>query len=357
MQNLSRTPAPPDRPLELGVIGFGKLGLLQAALANSLPGCRLAALADNSSKILSIFQELKPSVRCFSDYQEMLRSVKLDAVIVATPTHLHVPIARDCVAAGLPIFVEKPLCTDSAEGSQLLDDLEKQGGLTHGVGYMNRFSDTFRFAHETIQSGVLGQLRHFRGTMYISQLMRAGKGWRYDKKKSGGGVLITQNSHLLDLLLWTFGEVEWVSAHTQSFFSEVEDAAHCYFAFRNGLRGWIDSSWSVRHYRTLTTAIEVHAENGTLHFNDDEVKLYLDEPRGGFPAGWTIRKKPQLYSGVSFDVAGPHYTRQLEAFLRAVRTGTQPESNVNSAFRVQELLDAIYQSAGQDGQKTQVLKR
>lgn len=345
---------PKESPvLQLGVIGFGKLGLLHAAIVNVLPGCRLAAVVDNSSKLLSIFQDWKPDVRCFSTHNEMLENMKLDGVIIATPTHLHVPIARDCIRKGIPIFIEKPLAIDSAQARELMEALPRDAPLPTMVGYMNRFNDMYQKAHSVLKSGVLGRCQTFRATMYISQLMAAGKGWRYDKKMSGGGVLVTQNCHLLDLLLWMFGEVEWVSAHTRNLYSkQVEDLVHCYMSFENGLSGWIDTSWSVRHHRTLTTSIEVQGENGTLQFSDDEVRLFLDSPKGDFAQGWTTFQKPDLFQGVSFDVAGPYYTRQMEAFVGAVREKTPIESDVSSAFRVQCLMDAIYKSAEGDGRRT-----
>lgn len=354
MHTVPKTSNASDPILQLGIVGFGKLGLLHASILNALPGCRFAALADNSSTMLSLMREWKPDVECYEDYREMLRASSLDAVFIATPTHLHIPVAVDCVAKNIPVFIEKPLSIHSAQALPLMQALEKNPVKTM-VGYMSRFNDTFRRAHQIIQSGELGRPQTFRATMYVSQLLEQGKGWRYDKEKSGGGVLITQNSHLLDLLLWIFGDLDWVSGHAKSLYSEkVEDAVHCYMQFKNGMTGWIDTSWSIRHYRSLTTSVEVQTELGTLSFNDDEVKVFLETPSKNFKKGWTVLRKPDLFQGVAFDIGGPHYTRQLEEFLNAIRGAGKVGSDVTSAYRVQKVVDAIYQSAENEGIRTRI---
>jgi predicted dehydrogenase len=197
-----------------------------------------------------------------------------------------------------------------------------------------------------VASGVLGRLMHLQSTMYVSQLFRTGEGWRYDPKYSGGGVLITQNSHLVDLLLWIFGPVAGVTGHVKHFYSkEVDDFAHAVLEFKSGLTGFMDTSWSIRHHRTVNLSITVHAENGTLQVTDDDVRLFLDDANGGYGAGWRIWKKPELFEGVSLDVGGPEYTRQDEQFLKAAATRGLVECDVESAQRVQLVIEAVYESA------------
>ena len=95
----------------------------------------------------------------------------------------------------------------------------KNKPLTNAVGYMARHIDTFRKAREVVASGAMGRLIHLQSTMYVAQLFRTGQGWRYDPTYSGGGVLITQNSHLIDLLLWIFGPVAHVTGHVKRWYS------------------------------------------------------------------------------------------------------------------------------------------
>lgn len=338
-----------DRTLNCAVIGFGKLGLLHAGIVNGLPGSRLTAVADTSSRILSFLRAKLQEVRTYSDYRKMIRDEKLDAAFIATPTGLHVPIAVDCVRAGIPVFIEKPVATSAAEANRLIEALE-QRPVVNMVGYMGRHIDTFFKAKTIIDSGALGKLQMFRSSMYIGQLFRKGEGWRYDKSLSGGGVVMTQNTHLIDKLLWMFGELDWVSGQIKSIYSgAVEDAAHVYFAFKSGLIGYMDSSWLARHYRTVTIGIHVQGERGTLDVDDDQVRLYLDEKHGEFSGGWSVWRKPDLYASVTFDIGAPQYTKQAEEFSSAVRGQGKVGSDVRSAFLTQCAVEAIYRSAAIDG--------
>jgi predicted dehydrogenase len=335
--------------INIGVVGFGKLGLLHAGVLNGLAGCRLVAVADRSSLTLKFLRSKLEGLQTYEDHRAMLAEAGLDAAVVATPSSTHPAIALDFVRAGVPVLIEKPLAATADQARPLVEELRARP-VVNLVGFMTRHQDTFRLAHRLITGGAMGRLQSFKATMYIGQLFKEGKGWRYDKSVSGGGVLITQNSHLVDLLLWCFGGLDWVSAHTRSLYSrEVEDSAHVYFRFQSGLTGFLDSSWSQRHHRTITMSLAVQGEGGTLEVDEDQARLFLDQPHGQTPAGWSVWRKPDLYQGVSFDVGGPHYTRQAEEFLAAVRGRGEISSDVMSAYRVQCALEAAYRSAARDG--------
>ena len=96
-----------------------------------------------------------------------------------------------------------------------------------------------------------------------------------------------------------------------------------------------------------TLRVSVHGQNGTLEVNDDHVRLFIDEARAPYAAGWTVWRKPDLFEGVSLDVGGPEYTRQDEEFLRAAATKGRVASDVDSAVRVQQVIEAIYQSSAE----------
>jgi predicted dehydrogenase len=336
-------------PLEVAVIGFGKLGLLHAGLVNGLPGSRLAAAVDSNGTLLKALKSRMEGVRTYSDHRALLKDGRIDAAFIATPTATHVEIALDCVSAGIPVFIEKPLAASAVQAQPLVAALKHRPAATM-VGYMGRYIATFAKAKAIVAEGALGPLQMLRASMYSAQLFRPGKGWRYDKAVSGGGVLITQASHLIDNLRWLFGEVSLASGHASTHYAAtVEDHVHAWLQFRSGLRGFIDASWSARHHRTPTIAIHVQGAHGTLDVDDDGVRLFLDDAAGPFPAGWSEWRKPDLYEGVVFDIGGPHYTLQAEAFLAAVRGGPAPESDVPSAYATQRIIDAIYRSAERNG--------
>jgi len=340
-----------DDTLRVACIGFGKMGMLHAALANGLSCSKLTALADPAGFLPDMLKQQKPDLAVYRDHEALLANEQIDAVFITTPNSLHVPACQACCDKRIPFFVEKPLSNTAAEARVLVEALRKQP-LTNMVGYVYRYYETFAKARELLADNPLGKLIYLKATMYVSQLFREGKGWRYDPKTSGGGVLISQNSHLIDTLVWMFGPVEWVSGQAMSWYSrEVDDFCHSYLAFKNGLTGYMDTSWSARHYRLIDMRIDVQGENGTLAVGEDDVKIFLDDAAGTLSAGWTQWRKPDLYCGVEIDMGVPAFTLQDEAFLKAAATGKMLESDVESAYHVQQIIDAIYESSRHNGQQ------
>jgi predicted dehydrogenase len=336
-------------PVAVGVVGLGKMGLLHAAVANALPGSRLAAVAEPTRAVREALASYNPAVRAFPTLAEMAAAVPLDAVVVATPVDDHVDSALACVERRLPFFVEKPLATTAAAARPLLRALAA-APLPNRVGFMTRFVDPFARAREALAAGCLGRLQRAAATIYVSQLFGRGRGWRYERRRSGGGVLINQGSHLLDLLTWYLGPVARVNARTQAVWSsEVEDFAHLALDFESGVQGWLDCSWSVRGRRAVETTVEVLGERGALTVTDDTLRLELDEPAGEWPAGATVESAADLYRPVPVDVGGPQYTRELQGFLEAVAAGRPAPPDAAQGFHVQAVIDAAYRSAAAGG--------
>lgn len=331
------------------VIGFGKLGLLHAGLINGLQESQLAAVVETSPLIRRVIHQHFPQVAVHDSVSSLIAAGGFDLAVIATPTGSHIDVATALVDRKIPVLIEKPLSLSAAQAQPLRQALERQW-VPNMVGYMGRYIDSFRQAKRLLSDNVLGPIRMIRSSMYIEQLLKPGEGWRYDPNVSGGGVLITQNSHVIDKLRWLFGEIANVSGQTNRVVSsQVEDHAHAYFRFSSGAAGYLDASWSARHYRTPTISIHAQGDNGTLDVTDDEVRLFLDTPQAGHKTGWTQWRTPDLYEPVPLDIGGTQYTRQMVDFLTAVRNNTAVESDVASALRTQEAIDAIYASASQGG--------
>jgi predicted dehydrogenase len=336
------------------VVGFGKLGLLHAGLINGLPNSMLSAVVESSSLVQRVIGQHFSNVQVVETVERLIQLEKPDFAVIATPTGSHIAVAEKLARANIPILIEKPLALNAAEAQPLVAALRERW-VPNMVGYMGRYIDTFAKAKQLIESGVLGKITMIRSSMYIEQLLKPGEGWRYDPDLSGGGVLITQNSHLVDKLLWMFGDIAGVSGYTNKLVSRnVEDHVHAYLEFDSGAVGFIDASWSVRHFRTPTISIHAQGENGTLDVSDDDVRLFLDGPRADIPSGWSNWRKPDLYRSAPLDIGGTQYTFQMMDFLQAVSERADVESNVASGIRTQRVLDAIYESARQRGASVSV---
>jgi len=205
---------------------------------------------------------------------------------------------------------------------------------------------TFSKVKKLLDDKILGELIYVNSSIYLSQLFKKSSGWRFNKKQSGGGVLLDLGVHLIDLLLWYFGHVESATGITKSFYSsEVEDFVHTSLKFKNNLVANVDVSWSILHHRLQETTIEIHGTNGMILVNDDYIKLTLNESASGFDSGSTIIYKQSLPDEVSIDIGGPEYTKENQHFVNCIKNNDKPLIDVFQAVNVQSVVDSIYKTA------------
>ena len=338
-----------DKKLRIGVIGLGRMGLMHSALFNSLPESKLVAVMDTSKFPSKQLGALNPAIKVFNDVDEMLDKVELDAVLIATPVNFHVPIAIKCIDKGVPFLIEKPLSINSEQAIPLLKKLQEKP-LPNMVGYVFRFLDSFVKGKEILDTNCLGNIQRVDAKIHISQLFQKGKGWRYDPKKSGGGSLINNGSHLIDLLSWYFGPVSSVNANVLSYYSPgIDDFAHLIIKHQSGINTIFDCSWSVRFKRKIDIKIDVLGDNGSLIVSDDTIQLFLDKAVDPWPAGKTFLNANDLFTPVPVDIGTPKFTIQNQYFLNALKSGKLPRPSVLDAYHVQEIIDSAYRSSTENG--------
>jgi len=326
--------------INLGIVGLGKMGIAHMAILNTFEGASVRAVAEKQKLITKGIRSVLPAIALYDRYEEMLEKEPLDAVYITSPTSLHVQIAEACLARGLAIFVEKPLGLSGRESKHLVG-LASEKQAVSMVGYCKHYVETFARARELLDGGALGKPVYLTSCMYVSQLFSRGSGWRYKKESSGGGVLNILATHLVDILVWFFGDISSVSCDMKSHYSsEVEDYAHAYFNFESGLAGSMDTSWSIRNYRLPEIRVEVQCENGMLAVTEDYVKYQTDSD-----GTHSTLYGQDLYSGVPIHVGGPEYAREDAHFLDCVRTRRRSDIDVAYGYRVQRVTDAMYESA------------
>ncbi len=331
--------------MNVGIVGIGKMGLLHAAILNCIDDVNITCIAEREELIKKNLNLMLPNAKIYDNYEKMISSEKLELVYITTPVRFHVPIASSCIDKNINVFIEKPLSANIEECKELCHNL-KGKNLVHGVGYSKRFWDTFVKAKEIIDGKILGDLIYVKSSMYVSQLFRKGLGWRFDKKEGGGGVLLDSGSHLIDLLLWFFGPARSVTGMTKKYYSsEVEDFAHASIEFYGGVRGFMDTSWSIRGYRVPEITVEVHGSNGMMIVNDDSVKFRLDSTRGNYPEGSTVIYKQELFKGSVVDIGGQDFTKEDLHMVNCVKQNKQTIFNVFEASKTQSVIDAIYKSS------------
>lgn len=337
-----------QKKLNIGIIGLGRMGLMHTAIFNSLPESRVVAVVDPAMFPAKPLSMLNPNIKVYKTAEKMFRNENIDGVLIASPVGYHIENAMECVQNNIPFLMEKPLAVNALQAEPLIAELEKKQ-LPNMIGYMARKIDSFIEGKKIIDSGALGKILNVKGTVYVSQLFKQGKGWRYDPKVSGGGVLESQGSHLLDLLYWYFGTIKMVNADTLSVYSQgIEDFTHVMIHFASGLKGWIDASWSVRFKRKMELRLDILGENGSLVISDDTLDLFLDHSAGGYSEGKTFLSANDLFSGVFIDVGGAKFTLQDQEFIRAIIEKRPTSPAIKDGFHIQKVVDACYQSASQN---------
>ena len=280
--------------VKIAVVGMGKMGLLHSSTLCGFNDVEFIGFADDNKFMVDTFRKLKPNWHINKDYKSLINDNDIDVVFITTPISTHYEMIKFCIDKNISFFVEKPAFSTIDQSNSIRECLFDYKAKSM-VGYMMRYVSTFKKGKELISNNVIGNIRHFEGTMYISQLFKPGSGWRYNPKISGGGVVIHQTCHILDLINWYFGYPNKIGAVTNKWFSSnVEDHAHINFNYNNNLSGWVDSTWSKYNKRMLTTKIHCEGEYGSISIDDDSVKLFLTKDIGEYIKAWTKLSKIDL---------------------------------------------------------------
>ena len=230
--------------IQYGVIGLKRAGLSHIAAALANDNVKLVALVDvDEGLVKSKAEEL--GVEGFTDHRMMLDKGIVDAVSIALPNHLHCAVGLDCLNAGAHIFTEKPFTTRVSEADTLIEAAQNKS-LKIGVNYLYRMHHSSRILKDHIDSGAIGRVMrvlwtwgHLKSESYYTD-----DPWRGSFRDSGGGVLMSNASHELDLIRWLIGAPSEVSAciGNQLHNVEIEDIVCASVRFANGALGSLQFS-------------------------------------------------------------------------------------------------------------------
>jgi len=230
------------KTVRVGIIGVGNIGSAHAATVYSgkIRGMELCALCDISPKRREAICALYPDVPMFERAEDLLASGLCEAVIIATPHYLHPVIAEAAFRAGLHVLTEKPAGV-TCESVRALMETAKQSGKAFGIMFNQRTNRLFRLAREIVSSGRLGACKRMVWIItnwYRKQCYYDSGGWRATWNGEGGGVLLNQAPHNLDLWQWICGMPKAVYASCEEgkyHDVEVEDEATLFARYENGM--------------------------------------------------------------------------------------------------------------------------
>lgn len=261
--------------MKFGIIGLGNIGRVHAKNIQDglVEGAELTAVASQPLTSIDDFKE--QGITCFGDAAELIESGLCEAVIVALPTHLHSPIGIQALEAGLHLIMEKPLACHKAEGERILAAIQRDGQIA-SLMMNQRTHPCYVRIKQWIDEGALGDLQRVSWTMtnwFRPEIYYASSSWRATWKGEGGGVLMNQCPHNIDVLQWLVGMPLKVRAQC-SFGKyhdiEVEDEVNAYFEFANGATGQFSASTGEC---PGTNRLEIVGDLGTIITDGCEVKL------------------------------------------------------------------------------------
>lgn len=242
--------------VRFAIVGCGMMGERHAEILRATPGATVTCVQDVKRERAEKFAQ---GVPVFVDYKDVLAQADVDGVVLCLPSSLHAEYGILAARAGKHVVTEKPIDIDAAEGRKLADECAK-AGVVCAVISQNRFADGNSALKQALDNGDLGKpilarasVKWFRNDEYYSK-----SDWRGTHKGEGGGVLMNQAVHSMDLLIWMFGEPEIVSGLTQSTRSviETEDVGVAMMRFPGGLLATFEASTSV--FPGFEERIEIH---------------------------------------------------------------------------------------------------
>ncbi|WP_341953226.1 Gfo/Idh/MocA family oxidoreductase [Salinibacterium sp. TMP30] len=335
--------------IRVGVVGLGKMGLSHLSMIRAHPEVSVDGVVDSAGYILGVLSKYT-GLKTFTDFDKMLQTVELDAVLIATPTRFHAAMVRTALEHGLHVFCEKPLTLTSTESSELAE-LASARGLVTQVGYHNRFVGTFREAKRLLEAGAIGRVTHLQAESYGPVVLKAkGSTWR-SKRTEGGGCLYDYAAHPLDLATWFVGDATGVGGTILgSIFSEnTEDEVYSTIYFADGVSGQLSVNWSDESYRKMTTRMSIFGTQGKIIADRQEIQVYLRStaPEAeGYPQGWNIKSTTELTDEVWFYLRGEEYSAQLDHFVRRIHDPSLPATNdFASAAVTDRIIELLTQDA------------
>lgn len=354
--------------IRYGLIGCGAIYATHADALCRIPNAKLAAvydvLPDRADKAAERYET--KAVKSLDQLWD-----ECDAAIVCTPSGLHADLGIEAADAGKHVLVEKPIDVGYAKAKSLVDAC-RGAGVKLGTISQHRFANSVRRLRDAAQAGELGDL--LAGDAYIkwyrTQAYYDSGDWRGTWELDGGGCLINQGVHMIDMIQWIMGGVRSVQAQvrTSAHDIEVEDIAQALVEYRNGAIGVIYGSTAF--YPGLAEKLEVHGKHGTAILEGDRIKLWKADPvaaaQGLYGGGVMMQPTPSQHTADQNETAlieasqddptakwGEQHRLQLEDFTQAILEDREPLVTGEAALEPLKVILAIYQSAREGGRRVE----
>jgi UDP-N-acetyl-2-amino-2-deoxyglucuronate dehydrogenase len=329
--------------LAFGIIGVGNIARSHAAAIKGTPDAELVAVATRNPERGRAFVA-EHGGTWYADYHDLLARADVDVVALCTPHDLHAPMTIDAAAAGKHIVCEKPMARSVAECDAMIAACER-AGVTLGIIFQSRFEPLAHKAKALIDDGRLGRLLWVGASTiwYRTDEYYRSAPWRGTWAQEGGGVLINQAIHAIDMLLWLTGMPARITAQTRTLNHsiEVEDGGIAILEYADNRLGFIQAT-TVAH-PGYPERLEFYGTRGSAVFHKGQARLewHLLDPREDG------EEKAEASSGAArpMDISDAGHIAQFRDFAAAIRERRRPFIDGHEGRKSIEVVEAIYRSA------------
>ena len=320
--------------MRLGIVGCGLIGAKRAA---ALGQASLVACADTDAARAKALAAKVQACRAAARWQDVVLAPDVDAVVVATPHHLLPEITLAAIEAGKHVLVEKPAARTAQELEPVVAAAERRGTLVH-VGFNHRYHRAFRKARQLVDEGVLGELMFLRARYGHGGRLGYEKEWRADARLSGGGELIDQGVHLVDLARWFLGDFPHVQGLARTYFWDMKVDDNAFLMLRTAREqvAWLHAS--ATEWKN-TFSMEIYGKQAKLQidglggsYGTERLTLYRMLPEMG----------PPETTAWEFPMADDSWAVELAEFLEDVRLRRAPSASLRDALAALRVVEAIY---------------
>jgi predicted dehydrogenase/nucleoside-diphosphate-sugar epimerase len=332
-----------DKRVGLAIVGLGKMGLLHISILNTFKDVKIVALVDTNKKLYSTIKSMGVTGNFYENLEDALKKEKIDAVFILTPTFTHYDLIKTSQKYNKSIFVEKPLCLNESQLLELRKKEKIQNEIIN-VGYTLIFKRTSRKVKSIIDSKIYGDVVGVKITFEHGEVLGPKKGWMFNKKLSGGGVLINSGPHLFALNNFLFGKPEAVlSSKVRKIYStDVDDEARIKLKYKNFLEE-IYLSWSVKGVNIPKTTLLINFKKAELWTDGFVIKIKTED---GFQ---TLMKENEIEPlienifNINPDVSGEAYGIEDRLFVDNVKKEIKNvDNNLTFALDTEEIIFKSY---------------
>jgi predicted dehydrogenase len=327
-----------DKTLGVAILGCGLIGLKRS---KALSGARLVACADINEEHARALAAANPGCQPFSNWREAVCHQDVNIVIVATTNDALVKLSLAAIEAGKHVLVEKPAGRSLAELDRLIQAVGSSPGLVR-VGFNHRYHPAMRKAKELIQAGELGDLMFVRGRYGHGGRKGYDREWRADPAISGGGELIDQGVHLIDLARLFLGNFTQVQGFAHTYYWDMPVDDNGFMLLHTARRQTAFLHVSCTEWKNLFS-LEIYGRDGKLHIEGlggsyglEKLAFYKMMPEMG-PPETTLWEYPR---------GDDSWQVEFSEFLEDIQLRRQPSANLQDAYAALEIVEQIYRLSG-----------